>query len=500
MGFIKTHKTSIVALVFLGTIYFASRILFLTKLPIFTDEAIYLRWAQIALHDHNWLFISLSDGKQPLFVWLMAAAMAFIKDPLFAGRIISVFAGFFTMIGLFFLGRETFKSNKIGIISSFIYIVYPFALVYDRMALYDSLVGTFGVWSIYLVFRLIKKPNLVNTILLGVIAGVSNLNKSNFFLTILLSPLFLFVYSWKNFNSFKKMLTPVGLIIFSGVISFVIYSTLRVSPLFYIINQKNAVFIYPLKEWIMNPFQAVLGNFPSLWGWFVSYTGYLAIFVVVLGLLCDKKFIREKIILVSWFVIPFVILAFVGRVIYPRYILFMAISLIPIASYGLVGIKNVLKNKFVLGALIIITVFPFLKTDFYIITDFPKADIPLTDKFQYSIGWPAGNGISESVEFFKRESNKGPIFIGTGGTFGLLPMSYDIYLSDNPNIKTKGYWPIEVTPPADLMELKKKETVYFVFYQPCPSCKLIGDAPPSWGLTKIISYPKDQSNLTIYKF
>ena len=73
---------------------------------MFTDEAIYIRWAQIALQDSSWRFISLTDGKQPMFIWFMILFLKFIKDPLIAGRLVSVVSGIFTLVGLFFLSYD----------------------------------------------------------------------------------------------------------------------------------------------------------------------------------------------------------------------------------------------------------------------------------------------------------------------------------------------------------------------------------------------------------
>ncbi|MCX6792160.1 MAG: hypothetical protein NT149_03940 [Candidatus Gottesmanbacteria bacterium] len=82
----------------LAVLFFVTRLTNLTKLPIFTDEAIYIRWSQIGSRDPNWRFISLVDGKQPLFTWIMMVFLRFIRDPLVAGRLVSVLAGFFTTL------------------------------------------------------------------------------------------------------------------------------------------------------------------------------------------------------------------------------------------------------------------------------------------------------------------------------------------------------------------------------------------------------------------
>src|SRR5689334_17497095 len=114
-------------------LYSLTRLTNLTKLPIFTDEAIYIRWSQIGSRDANWRYISLVDGKQPLFTWVMMVFLRFISDPLVAGRLVSVAAGLFTAVGLWFTTKELFKSKTAAYIASFLYVIIPFGLMYDRM-------------------------------------------------------------------------------------------------------------------------------------------------------------------------------------------------------------------------------------------------------------------------------------------------------------------------------------------------------------------------------
>ena len=49
--------------------------------PVLTDEAIYMRWAEIIEHQNQW-FIALLDGKQPLSYWLYALLRFAGVDPL----------------------------------------------------------------------------------------------------------------------------------------------------------------------------------------------------------------------------------------------------------------------------------------------------------------------------------------------------------------------------------------------------------------------------------
>ena len=69
------------------------RVINLTILPVFADEAIYIRWAQVMRAESTLRFLPLSDGKQPLFMWVVIPFLKLFSDPLVAGRLVSVFTG-----------------------------------------------------------------------------------------------------------------------------------------------------------------------------------------------------------------------------------------------------------------------------------------------------------------------------------------------------------------------------------------------------------------------
>src|SRR5258708_20107031 len=119
-------------------LYLVTRLYNIMSLPMFTDEAIYTRWSQIARFDANWRFISLTDGKQPSFVWIDMILMRFTHDPLLAGRLVSVFAGFLSLVGIYFLAKELFGKKEV-IIASFLFILFPFSFVYSCLSLFYSL-------------------------------------------------------------------------------------------------------------------------------------------------------------------------------------------------------------------------------------------------------------------------------------------------------------------------------------------------------------------------
>lgn len=499
MRFIKKYSIELRIAALSVFLFFVSRIYGITSLPIFTDEAIYIRWAQIAKDDAAWRFISLTDGKQPLFVWFMMISMKFFQDPLFAGRIVSVFAGFLTMVGLYFLGKEIFRNRAIGIISALIYLIFPMGLVYDRMALYDSLVATFAVWILYLEILLVRKLRLDIALILGMVSGLSVLNKSSGFFGVALIPFSLILADFQK-KQRKKLLLKwpfyVGVIV---VITFGFYSLLRLSPFYHIINEKNATFVFPLQEWLQHPFSQFYENFKALLNWFTTYTTLPLVFMMLLSFVIRKEYMREKILLTLWFVAPFIYLMFFGKVIYPRYILFMIVPLIPLMGYSIVAIYEKVKNKLIFALLIAITLSMALYSDFFILTRFQNAPIPESDLGQYATDWPSGVGVLEAVNFFQKQSEKQKIYVATEGTFGLMPNALEIFLSKNKNIVIKGYWPIKDELPEDLQSIRNKMPVYFLFYQPCPSCPANGEAPPMWPLKKEVEIPKKVGTLTVFR-
>src|SRR3972149_7168662 len=155
--FIKEWKTTIIFGVLIVILALGLRVYNLNSLPVFGDEAIYLRWAQVMRADPTLRFLPLSDGKQPLFMWAVIPFFKIFSDPLIAGRIVSVFSGLGTVIGIFVLTQLLFKSRKMSLLASLIYAISPFSIFFDRLALADSMLSMFGVWALVFGIITVKK-------------------------------------------------------------------------------------------------------------------------------------------------------------------------------------------------------------------------------------------------------------------------------------------------------------------------------------------------------
>jgi 4-amino-4-deoxy-L-arabinose transferase-like glycosyltransferase len=473
MKFISKYKCEIAFSILLVVIYFVLRLLFLNRLPIFTDEAIYVRWAQIALQDASWRFISLTDGKQPMYVWVAMVFMKFIKDPLVAGRLVSVLTGFFTMVGLFFLSYELFKNKTVAFLTSTLYVFFPFAVVLDRMALYDSMVAAFYVWALYFSVLLVRRVRLSIAYTLGFVIGGGMLTKSSNIFSIYLLPFLLILLNFKDKNLSKRLPKFILLAIFSAGIGYGLYNILRLSPLFEMISAKNATFVYPISEWLHHPFTFFAGNIHGLISWLLQYLTLAYLILVLISILFINRFFREKVLLLLYFILPFVALALFGKVIYPRFIFLMSLMLLPLAAWGLNYLisfaqqkirLNIPKTFYLVAITALFVLYPgFVSLQFAI--NPLNAQIADADRAQYLNSWASGWGVKESVAFFEQQAKTQKIFIATEGTFGLMPESMEIYLIQNKNVKIKGYWPIDAFP-KEVLDYAKKMPAYFIFYQP----------------------------------
>lgn len=483
----KFKKEIIIALLLIG-FYFLIRIIRLTLIPIFTDEAIYVRWAEIARYDAAWRFIPLSDGKQPLFVWLAMVIFPFFSDPLFAGRLVSVLAGLGTMVGLFLLGWRLFGKRQIGFLAAGLYLLYPFALVYDRMALMDGLVGMFAVWALLFEILLVQTLRLDVALILGMIIGGGILTKSSGFFNLYLLPFSLLLFPWQDKQRTKKLLLWLGLALIVVIESQMMYLVLRLSPLFNMVAEKNNVFIYPFKEWLDHPFRFFLGNLMGLWDWFIGYFSWPVFGLLAFSVITIWRYFRKKALLLVWFGAPFVALALFGRVLYPRFVFSMTLSLLPLAALSLGQLFNLLKKPWLIALVSLFLASFWIRSDWQLLTNPYTADIPKADKGQYFNDWPAGGGVNEVVAFLNKESKKGKIYVATEGTFGPLPYALEVYLYKNHQVEIHGFWPLKTEIPEEVRESAKAKPTYFILNQ-------TQEIPLGWPLKLIAKYRKGVGNV-----
>ena len=467
--------------------YLFTRTLNLTILPIFTDEAIYLRWGQIGLRDASHRFLSLEDGKQPLFIWLMYPMLKIFSDPLVAGRMVSVVAGLVSLVGLMLLAKVLFGKKAI-IPTAVLYIISPYFLFYDRIGLYDSLTNAFAIWALFFQVLLVTTLRLDIALLLGFTIGGGLLTKSPAQFSLFLLPASLLLFNWHKKDQLKRLSKWAGLAIISAVIAILFSWIIKLSPLQHMVAQKNLTFILSFGDFLKDPFSRVIGNLRGLTNWLTSYLTW----PWVIGLIASfwlglKQSPRKTLLLLAWFLLPFVALAAFAIVLYPRFTLFMSFPLLLVLAYGLTQLKDKLKNKFLLlTSYLLLLIYPLYFSSQLLINPI-NAPLPSADRQQFIDDWPAGYGINEVVQFAREQAQKEPIFIATEGTFGLTPYALTIYLQGTQNLEIKGYWPIS-DGIEEIVTVAQEKTTYVLF-------KDTQEPNPNWPLEFVAGYRKGKSDV-----
>lgn len=445
-------------------LYFASRLFNLLLLPIFTDESIYIYWAKfISTYNTQW-FISLSDGKPPLLIWIISAFLKILPVNMYllAGRLPSVFFGALALFGIYKLTNLLFKSKNLGLLAGFLYIISPFNLFYDRMALFDSMLTAMTILTIYFCLKTSATRSIKDAFLWGLFLGLAFLSKSTAIIFFLISPICFLLYAdiKKLRNYWKQYLLFIVIALFLGQF---LNNLQRVSHVYFMMVQKNAQFQQPWHEILENPIRLLQGNLYGIYSWLISYhTPILFYFGLFSFLLLLIKNRRVFLILFTLWFIPIFVLAFFGRELFPRYFLFVTPYFFIAISYGFNQIILFLQKKLGLfSSLILLILLPLLIFDYYILTDPPKSPLPGTDYNQYIGHHPSGYGLDKIFNYLDKKLEVENITVVTQGTFGLYPYAFNLYYWGDARIKIIPRWPIDINK-LEILGLKKKEKFYLV--------------------------------------
>ncbi|OGM21918.1 hypothetical protein A2863_04715 [Candidatus Woesebacteria bacterium RIFCSPHIGHO2_01_FULL_38_9b] len=532
----KNNKELFVAfIIVIGSIFL--RIYNLNSVPIFGDEAIYIRWAQVMRAEPSLRFLPLTDGKQPLFMWMVIPLLKIINDPLIAGRLVSVITGIGSLIGVFVLSFVLFGSYRLdqrfklrlSLLASFIYAISPFSIFFDRLALADSMLAFFGIWTLIFSIITVRNLRLDTAMLAGFSLGGALLTKSPAMFFSLLAPVSFLLSKWpKMFKArFNKISVYLFLFTFTYLIAYAMYNILRLGTNFHMIGIRNKDYIYPISHILDKPFNPFLVFLNDIFNYFWLLGPSVLVFLILLGIYIGwKNYRKETLLLLAWGILPIVLTAEFSKTMTARYIYFSIPYLFILASLSLgaklihpqggmnlneivkgskpinpTGRQTSLPRLTVAGWIgsnlrgitrigFIILVMHSLFVDFQLVTNPQAAKLPRSERTGYLEEWTAGYGIKEAAEYLKEQSKNLPtgrqVVVGTEGYFGTLPDGLQIYLNNHPNITVIGVG-------IDLKELPKslKESKAFgsKTYLVINNSRLKAE-PQDMGLEIVAAYPK----------
>lgn len=467
MKLLIKHRSKILILTVLIVLYFVLRLPNLTLQPIFADEAIYIRWAQVMKAEQTLRFLPLSDGKTPLFMWAMMPLFKFIQDPLLAGRFLSIMAGFFTLLGVFFLSKRIFHTRA-ALWASLLYVITPYTVFFDRMALVDSMLSAFTIWSVYFVVLLVSSLRLDISMILGYLLGGAILTKTPGIINLFILPFSLLAFKREKGKEYHL----IRLAILWGAaiaIALIMYNLLRLGPNFHLLSSRNADYIFSPLELVNRPLDPFIPHFNDLADWFPKLLTWPILFSAVIGIIYviigsarrapSSPYIHGVVILL-WVIIPLVINMAFLKTFTARYLLPEIPLLLTLAGFGITKLLPPLSyiRKFpVLIMLLVLLPLP-LYFNFLLLTSPERAPLPKAERKGYFEEWTAGYGFKEIANFVLEKNKTQKVVVGTEGFFGTLPDGLYIYL-DKSNI------PIvtsHATISAQIREAAKDNLVYFV--------------------------------------
>ncbi|QQG41993.1 MAG: glycosyltransferase family 39 protein [Candidatus Woesebacteria bacterium] len=391
--FIHNHS-----LATLSVIYFLSRIVNLTKLPIFNDEAIYLDWGWKSLYTSAGLFYSLYDAKPPLLIWIFGVFENIFNSPLLAGRIVSVMFGFLTLAGIYKIAKNL-GDERLARLSSIVYIIVPLFAFFDRQALMESAIAGCGIWSFYFLLRILETKKTKYAVCLGLILGIGIFIKLSAFV-FLISVSLILIYK-KHFKEFAL----------SAISSLIIVSPLFFQKIFWTSLNTNNRFMLSIPELLSFPFSLWIRNFSTAVN--ISFF-YLTPFVFILSI-CGIYFLlkRKDRILPTFFLTGFILVLFSGKSLNPRYLsaFFPLISVF--CAYTLFNFRKA--HAILIGS---VSTIPTIMITYLLvispITYFNVMDkmTVFSQKSEYLTGWTSGYGIPEVVDYLNQKGKDKKIIAG----------------------------------------------------------------------------------------
>ncbi len=456
-----------------------------TSLPVFADESIYIRWAQVMKAESTLRFLPLSDGKQPLYMWTVIPFLKFISDPLLAGRLVSALTGLVSVVGIGLTSYLLFNNLRLAVSAGLIWAVLPYAVFFDRMALADSMLTMFVIWSFAFSFLAIRYRRWDMSMLAGFSLGFAWLTKSPALFSFALLPLLL-LFMPEGKLTRKSLLISLGLIATTYTIAFSMYNILRLGPEFHMIAIRNKDYLHSLSEVLRHPADPLIPHLKDALDFYFYLATPLVLGLAFLGLFeGGLKHWRQRLILAAWWLAPIFVQSFISKTLTARYLLFTVPFAVILASHALWHFGDRTKKHFLtfsaLGLLLLLSI----GFDFLLVTNPQQVPLPRIERAGYLEEWTSGYGIKEASDAIRQAAAAGPVLVGAEGYFGTPFSALQMYLNDVRQARVVGMGLGISAVSPDLTNALKDNQVYFV-----ANSSRMEATPEQLNIELISAYPK----------
>lgn len=422
-----SHLITKYSIALLILFYLASRLTNLLILPIFNDEAIYLDWGH-TMTNTQLVYYSLFDGKQPLMMWLFGWSQRFFSDPLLAGRIVSVVWGLIGLLGIYTICKH-FYNLQTQIIALLLYVFSPLFIFFDRQALMESAVSAIGIWTLFILLKILKaKHSYSDYLFLGFLWALGLWTKSNTIIFVLSSLIIYLIFSQKKPTILR--------IIYSLIITALLLvplMTLAESQQILISSNRHSfspseLFTFPVAHWLVNLLLLIKLIF-------FQVSGSLIIFLPHWLSRTKKLSTQDKAILL-WLFFSLSSFVLLSKSPIPRYIVSFTPPLVILITKSLQQLKTkqqALLTTIALASFILIDLTLFFN---------PLSYFSITQKLfsnpqqkYYVNNFPSGYGVKEAVNYTKNQIKDQQAIVFVRLDAGNPESTVHLYLNNQNNIK-----------------------------------------------------------------
>jgi len=365
------------------------------------------------------------DGKL-LHVWLCSFVVPFAANPLWAARAVSVLGGAMALYACFHIAARLY-SQKAAFVAAALYVICPFTLFYDRIALPDSLVSAFAALTLLWSIALVQDNRCWYAWLLGISMTAAILCKIPGLLTLPIPILTVLLLAKAHRQRLAQHLA----------LSYCITVALTALPVIRIIlttHEYEKSIVGENAAMLVTQFAA---NIRAIYGWLWFYWTPPVLILGMLGLVFAMlKLKRETLLLVVASLLPILAFTAGSRILFPRYLLLATVPILVLAGAIAAWIGDYLclskrsqwllrSHRFSILFLMIVGLFAW-RVDWLLLANPALAPLPPIERFQYMEDWPSWYGFAEAADYLcgiARSTKSGIIVVHhefTGTTnFGL---------------------------------------------------------------------------------
>lgn len=384
----------------------ASRLAWLSRLPMFVDESLHISWA-----------MHIANGERLAQPWTHGRAVQVLANSLlfpwvgdaylWASRCLTAAFGAVTLLAILALARRLYDART-ALLAGLLYVLCPMTLLYDRLVMADPVMSTFFALALAASARAVQGGRARDGLVAGVMAALVVFSKAS---GVLL--LFVPVAAWLALSRPLRRGVPAllaSLVAAFGLVAWPLWRFMEASRSMAERNVGGGA--TGVAERLARNLAFVTDWFPGCW------TLPIVLLAVAGAALALARRERQGLYLAAAWLLPMAVLVVTATFWYPRYILFAAVPAVVLAARALdwivgwvasrLGLAQGRPRHALLAAAAGLCLLPAVSVDRWLWTDPTRAAMPGLERFQFVEGWPSGYGVRETVRFVKDELARHP--------------------------------------------------------------------------------------------